>query len=117
MFYVQSKYDTWQQKAILGLQCPITKCNATTKAAFVAYGRLLAQAVMKLPARHGAWVTNCPEHCQVGRSQWEGETVGGVSMKAAFLAWYHGVTTPAPPANYRYVPTCDGGPCGTDVCV
>ena len=41
MFILNSKCNTWQQKAILGLDCDIRRCAAAEEAFFAAYGRRL----------------------------------------------------------------------------
>jgi hypothetical protein len=116
-FYVQSKYDTWQMKAVLALNCTVTHCDPTAEQAWVDYGRLMVDALAQIPPRHGVHLTNCAGHCQVGRSdKWLRETVNGTTIKDAFWAWYTKEQTPSPPTNYRYVSECDERPCGADVC-
>lgn len=78
---VNSKYDTWQEVSVLGFnstQCPgtfdpvngsITLClpeYPAQEAYWMAYGDTLADAVVAMPARHGAFITNCPTHCETG---------------------------------------------------
>jgi len=60
------RYDTWQQGAILGLSCSIGQCDPTDEAFWVAYGDSLLAALNTVPQRHGAFLTNCPAHCQTG---------------------------------------------------
>ena len=40
--------------------------NATVTASFVAYGKRMVAGLTGLPARHGAFLSNCPAHCQTG---------------------------------------------------
>jgi hypothetical protein len=103
LLIVQSKYDTWQEVSIMGLNstaCPATVQPATgaitlclppfaAQGAFwEAYGATLAAALAALPPRHGAFLTNCPIHCQTG-SGW-GDPSAGLegTLGQAFGAWW-----------------------------
>ena len=100
---VNSKYDTWQERGVLGLNttlCPgtvapsngaITLCHNDTAAAraqgafWLTYGDQMMAAMGKLPKRHGAFLTNCPTHCQssaLGNPSTPGEFLG-----AAIATW------------------------------
>lgn len=102
MMVVNSKYDTWQEKSILGLDttaCPatvsregvITLCtpaHADMAAFWVAYGDALTAALAALPPRFGAFITNCPAHCETGNG-WGNPSTGAVAtLGQAVAAWY-----------------------------
>jgi hypothetical protein len=99
---VNSKYDTWQEVSIVGLNttdCPatvspagvITLCtpaHADMEAFWVAYGDVLTGALAQLPPRFGAFITNCPVHCETGVS-WDNPSTGTVAtLGEAVAAWY-----------------------------
>ena len=79
LFVLNSKYDTWQEKAIIGVNCTIEQCNATQQAFWADYGRAMVAAADALPAQHGAFLHNCPAHCETGIGMWRHVTVGGVA--------------------------------------
>lgn len=123
MMIVNSHYDTWQQAAILGLQCDITACNGTQEAFFIDYGHEMLTKLDAVPARHAAFLTNCPAHCQTGTGgDWAVRSVNGVPLGTAVATWYNQTmgqlksgareVTDAP----RWVSRCDKVPCGSDVC-
>lgn len=123
LFILNSKYDTWQEWAILAVNCTIAaadgvapRCAPAEEAFFVEYGRAMARAVGAVPARHAAFMSNCPAHCQTGRwARWGERTVNGTSIAEAVVGWYN--ATPAPPAAApRHVARCDAAPCGADIC-
>lgn len=87
VFALNSKYDTWQEKAIIGAPTTISGCNKTIQDYWVDYGHQMAGNASSLPAQHGAFITNCPAHCQTGTSPWNGTVVGGVTMEDAFGQW------------------------------
>lgn len=60
------RYDTWQEKAILGVNCSIEQCDEAQETFWVEYGHTLVAALQQVPERHGAFLTNCPAHCQTG---------------------------------------------------
>jgi hypothetical protein len=121
---VNSKYDTWQEKAILGLQCAVTKCtNATQESFWVSYGQAMVKAAQAMPSRHGAFLTNCPAHCQTGTGgDWVKRSVNSTAVGVAVATWFNQTVatmdsgsqdaTPAP----RWIETCNEKPCGPDVC-
>ena len=99
---VNSKYDTWQEQSILGFNttdCPATvspagaislctPAHADMQAFWVAYGDALTGALAQLPPRHGAFITNCPTHCQTGRG-WGNPSAGATAtLGQAVAAWY-----------------------------
>lgn len=118
MFVLNSKYDTWQKQAILGVDCSPPACDAATEKLWVGYGHLMVEKLNALPARHGAFVSNCPAHCQLGStSMWTKTTISvgkarTESMRDAFVRWYNagGAITG------RWVHACDERPCGSDTC-
>ena len=77
---VNSRYDTWQARGTLGLDCQATVLpdgtpdlchnratvpNATAEtAAELKYGDAMAAAALALPKQHGVFLTNCPTHCE-----------------------------------------------------
>lgn len=89
LFVLNSKFDTWQQKAIIGVNCTVTKCPKSEQDFWAAYGKKMVGLLESMPAQHGAFVTNCPAHCQTGTaSAWGKRTINGTVMGAAFGAWY-----------------------------
>jgi hypothetical protein len=104
MMVVNSKYDTWQEASIMGFDshdCPatvdaktgaITLCtlpeHANMTAFWVAYGDAMLDALAQLPPRFGAFITNCPAHCQTGNG-WLNPSRGTVAtLGEAVAAWY-----------------------------
>lgn len=144
LFVLNSKYDTWQKEAILGLDCAVTQCrNASDEAFWVEYGRSMVSALdTTLPPRHGAFLSNCPAHCQTGIEAWDDERVGGSTMGSSFVQWYGGGTGTGDGTGTgtgggtsggvgggvlatggaggsgggRWVERCDERPCGNDTC-
>jgi len=128
LFILNSKYDTWQEKAILGLDCVPPSCaNSTQEAFWVAYGKQMVQTLDALPARHAAFLMNCPAHCQTGTGgDWGKRRVGNTTNTEAVAAWWHAtigrgsllvedgeyLDVAAP----RWVERCDERPCSGDVC-
>ena len=111
---LNSKYDSWQGPAIIGCSTALEACPAAAQTYWVAYGQAMVAAAAALPPQHGAFIANCRAHCQTGTaSAWNGTTVGGVAMGAAFKAWYDDT-----PGSHRHVEACPGndGPCGADKC-
>ena len=39
LFVVNSKFDTWQEKAIIGVNCTVSKCPKPEQAFWAAYGK------------------------------------------------------------------------------
>lgn len=92
MFILNSKYDTWQQNAILNIPCDgdITTCGDDDKKAFVDYGRKMLDSLQNnLPDRHSAFVSNCPQHCQTGENVWVTESIDSVAMGDAVTTWWN----------------------------
>ena len=135
LFILNSKYDTWQQTAILGVDCvPPTCANATQEALWRAYGETMVRALDAVPARHAAFLMNCPAHCQTGTGgDWGRRRVGNTSNSEAVAQWWHAsigrtrrssplvedpvdapwdARAPAP----RWVERCDERPCSGDAC-
>ena len=94
--------DTWQEISVVGLNssaCPasvakdgtITLCLpafAEEQVFWERYGEELTARVAALPPRHGAFVTNCPVHCQTGVG-WEDPSVGAIAtLGQAVSAWW-----------------------------
>lgn len=114
LFVLNSKYDSWQGPAIIGCSTALKACPAAAQTYWVEYGKAMAAAAAALPPQHGAFIANCRAHCQTGTARaWDGTTVAGVAMGAAFRAWYD-----EQPGNHRHVEACPGndGACGADQC-
>jgi hypothetical protein len=91
MFVLNSKYDTWQEKSIMGIRCntkvsstgQITLCppNMQNEEMFwKAYGDTMMGHAFALPPRHGVHFTNCPRHCQSGDNvSWGDPSTGTVA--------------------------------------
>jgi hypothetical protein len=73
LFVINSKYDTWQEKAIIGANVTITDPSIApaAKAFWIGYGNTMVKMLEALPTQHGYFVSNCPAHCQTGtNSSW-----------------------------------------------
>ena len=119
MFILNSKYDTWQEKVIVGVNCTITKCTGDKRSFWVAYGREMVKRVSALPPRHAAFISNCAAHCQTGTGgHWGKRSVKGMTISQAVGAWFVNETTGDGfgQAAGRWVETCDVNTCGTDKC-
>ena len=127
LFVLNSKYDTWQEVAILGLDCaPPTCASARQERFWVGYGQAMVAAVDALPARHAAFLMNCPAHCQTGTGgDWGARRVGNTSNAAAVAWWWHASIGRATPlvedlrgewVAPRWVERCDEQPCSGDAC-
>jgi len=109
MLIANSKYDTWQSKAILNLNtedCPATVraddgkvelCKNVSKVAenekefWMKYGDEMVEALDLVPNRHAAFVSNCPGHCTLwGESATPGSVFGDVMMDWFEEAVVHG---------------------------
>jgi hypothetical protein len=102
MLIVNSKYDTWQEVSIMGLNktaCPasvspagaITLCtpaHADMQAFWVAYGDALTAALQALPPRFGAFITNCPAHCETGIGWLNPSRGTAATLGEAVEAWW-----------------------------
>jgi O-palmitoleoyl-L-serine hydrolase len=114
---INSKYDSWQQKAILGLNCsPKTCANNQMKQFWFDYGTIMVKAIHSVPSVHGIFLTNCVAHCQTGSGgDWSKRTVNGTTLSNAVAEWYN-ATLNGKKVN-RWISECVGPqPCGTDVC-
>lgn len=124
MFILNSKYDTWQQGAIVGLPCVPPSCNSSdppgAEAFWVQYGRDMVAALDKVPARHAAFLMNCPAHCQSGTGgNWGARRVGNTTNADAVSGWYRAnIGQPAAKGEKapRWVEWCDERPCAGDQC-
>jgi len=110
LFIVNSKYDSWQQIAILEINCAVGTCPAAEEQYWITYGQALVAAAERLPPNIGGFWTNCAEHCMTGTSGWNFIQTIGVLMKTAFSQWY------ANPRPTRYLPPCEEKPCLQDKC-
>lgn len=128
IFVVNSKYDTWQEKAIIGAPSSIATCPDAAKKFWVEYGHNMTERLRALPAVHGAFVTNCPAHCQTGSAPWLKTTINGTAMGDAFVAWWKhyalgdpdvarvGLHRSQPANRFRWVEQCDVSVCASDQC-
>ena len=116
LFVLNSKYDTWQEKAIIGANCSIAQCphGGAMQKFWVNYGQEMVRRLSSLPPRHGAFVGNCPAHCQTG-SGYLTRTVNGTLMRDAFVEWYQDRMNGGM-KMLRWVDECDVMPCGDDKC-
>jgi hypothetical protein len=96
---VNSKFDTWQEKSVVGIACNakvsaagvITLCPPSERKQEVFwrdYADTLAQHVAALPSRHGAFLTNCPVHCQTGGGYGDPSTGTVATLGQAVDAWW-----------------------------
>ena len=118
MFVLNSKYDTWQEKAILGVNQTISKLPASQQRFWVDYGQEMVAKAQSLPPQHGVFLTNCPEHCQTGDPHWVKRSVNGSTIGASVLAWYeaHTGSRHDSTGSHRWIETCDITTCGHDTC-
>jgi hypothetical protein len=117
-----------QEKAIVGVSCEIGKCTNDTQEAFwVSYGKDMVAKAQALPPQHGAFLTNCPAHCQTGTGgDWGKRSVGGTPLGVAVATWFNQTMSKMAEAEAtregdisiapRWIATCDEKPCGGDVC-
>ena len=66
---LMARYDSWQQGAIIGANDTITNVNKSVREFWVNYGHEMVSNISALPSQHGAFVSNCPAHCQTGASE------------------------------------------------
>eukprot|EP00040_Diaphanoeca_grandis_P005613 m.33699 g.33699 ORF g.33699 m.33699 type:complete len:393 (+) comp16857_c2_seq1:74-1252(+) len=121
LFVVNSKYDTWQEKAIIGVDCSIAACNKTEQAFWANYSHIMVEIAQALPSQHGVFLTNCPAHCQLGIANFPNATIDGTSMADAVTMWYNSHQHQQPQhqqqlTSMRWIETCDILPCGADTC-
>ena len=109
------KYDTWQEKAIIGVNCTIKECPPDEQKFWSAYSDIMVSKAQALPPQHGVFLGNCPNHCQTGIPSWESVTIDGVAMGEAVTTWYNDRVNGGSTA-VRHIATCDVSPCGTDTC-
>jgi len=110
LYIVNSKYDAWQQVAILEVNCSAGSCPPLEEQYWVRYGQQLVAAAQTLPPNIGGFWTNCVEHCVTGTSGWDFIQTNAVLMRTAFTQWYSN------PRPMRYIPDCDEKPCEHDKC-
>lgn len=122
IFVINSKYDTWQEKAIIGADTTITSKSLppAAKQFWIDYGKKMVTMLEALSPQHGYFVSNCPAHCQTGTSaSWTGMSIDGTIMGDAFTAWHAAHSSSSAtvsPAATRVVEGCDVTTCGSDVC-
>ena len=126
IFVLNSKYDTWQEKAIIGANTTITDKSLppAAKSFWTAYGTKMVSMLEALPPQHGYYVSNCAAHCQSGTADaWTDMTIDGTGMGQAFVAWHQlhsssasASASAAAATATRVVEQCDVSPCGSDVC-
>mmetsp|Transcript_8850 Transcript_8850/g.11841 ORF Transcript_8850/g.11841 Transcript_8850/m.11841 type:complete len:539 (-) Transcript_8850:821-2437(-) len=120
VFIINSKFDTWQRKTILGTDCDIgVNCPKSKETFDVEYGRSMLRALERIPKDHGYFVSNCPGHCQTGaRWNWNHIAIDNVKMKDAFLMWYDQQNNLGKSDNpsIQYADTGDLEPSVTSMC-
>mmetsp|Transcript_25035 Transcript_25035/g.72421 ORF Transcript_25035/g.72421 Transcript_25035/m.72421 type:complete len:434 (-) Transcript_25035:135-1436(-) len=105
MLIVNSKFDTWQQKAILGLDgdyCSpkvdmdgtVIPCGNDSPGAQARdrYWKIYASVMQRtveelLPPRHGVFLTNCPWHCLFGWMNWYDSAGSDQQLNVATAHW------------------------------
>ena len=107
LFIADSKYDTWQARGVLGLDCTslvnatdgtVTLCDGTSPEAraqeqfWIAYGDAVVAALQDpttlISKRHAAFLVNCPTHCQSDPRGWRHPAFPGTRLGAAVRQWY-----------------------------
>jgi hypothetical protein len=107
LFIANSKYDTWQERGVLGLnatECPadvaadgtVELCWTNTSEAvaqgkfWLAYGDSMVEALKdpRVSHRHAAFLTNCPTHCQTDPTGFRHPAFPGTELGAAVKQWY-----------------------------
>ena len=119
LFILNSKYDLWQGKQIIKAgNCThdIANCPTPVKDFWVDYAHKMVTLLDALPARHGAYLHNCQQHCQTGDGDWSTDTVNGTIMAQAVATWYTAAIQGTQASVPRHVDRCDVHPCGKDVC-
>eukprot|EP00040_Diaphanoeca_grandis_P020239 m.107608 g.107608 ORF g.107608 m.107608 type:complete len:416 (+) comp27811_c2_seq1:300-1547(+) len=116
LFVLNSKYDTWQAKRIIGANCSISQCDPALQTFWVKYGQEMVRLLDELPARHGVYVHNCQSHCQTGTGPWSTDSVNGTIMQQAVTSWYAAALQGTQATLPRHIDRCDVLPCGEDVC-
>jgi len=106
LLVVNSKFDTWQERGVLSLNT--TDCPATVSAdgsvlycksdsptaikegeAWKEYGAMMVAAMDKVPQQHGAFLTNCPGHCQTGSAPTEmNPAEANFTLHDTIMEWY-----------------------------
>ena len=102
---INSKYDTWQQKAILGLDETYCSPKVDTDGTVIpcgndspgaqargrywnVYASVMERTVEKvLPSRHAAFLTNCPWHCLFGWQNWYDSATADGHLNDATAHW------------------------------
>eukprot|EP00957_Ditylum_brightwellii_P054510 4130071-Ditylum_brightwellii.AAC.1 len=119
VFFLNSKYDPWQMRAILGIRCEYNVgCPAHQERAYVQYGQSMVRSLKILPEKHGYFVSNCIRHCMAGsRGSWNIMTIDNVKLKDAFLMWYeNNIDVSGSNHTVHFVDTGDIEPSGTNRC-
>ena len=104
MLVVNSKRDTWQARGVLGLNgtdCPgtihadgsVTYCTTANANAvaegkqWAIYGDMFVEAMSLVPAKHGCFLTNCPQHCMTGSPENQPSTPN-MTLHDVIVEWY-----------------------------
>jgi len=123
MFILNSAYDNWQIRCILGAtreRCAglgsfkgciedMNLCPLEESKAIVGYGELFIKrvdaALESHPVGHGAFVHSCQIHCALTMSKfWETVHSGGKTMRDAVDEWWQ--SSSAPTAEHVTLPEC-----------
>ena len=76
-------------QAIIGTNATITHCLTKVKVFWVKYDReMVAKIVSLAPTQHGAFLTKCPAHYQIGSAQWSSTSINGTTMGHGFATWW-----------------------------
>lgn len=119
-FVLNSKYDTWQGAQIIGAgSCAsnVASCPKPLQQFWADYGHQMISLLDALPDHHGAYIHNCPSHCQTGPGvPWDTDSVGIKYMRASVTQWYAAALNGTQSSIPRSVDRCDVAPCEGDIC-
>eukprot|EP00756_Hemistasia_phaeocysticola_P003666 Hpha_TRINITY_DN1236_c0_g1::TRINITY_DN1236_c0_g1_i1::g.44821::m.44821/K19882/NOTUM; O-palmitoleoyl-L-serine hydrolase len=109
MFVLNSKYDTWQLKAILALSddCkngPSAPCPSAMVSYWNNYTHQMLAKAAEVPNQHSMFLTNCAAHCQSGTgADWAVRAVNGTTIGGAVTQWW----SAGGGTGMRWVAGCD----------
>ena len=141
-----SKFDLWQQGAVIGANASIGQVPAPVQEYWLQYAAAMEAALVALPPSSSFFLTGCIAHCQTGsarldpwsRGAYAGTSINGTLLESAVVTWYtsqlrgterrqHCPSSPeaelaagAPAASasqaYRWLDQCGAQPCAGNVC-
>ncbi|XP_038053007.1 pectin acetylesterase 11-like isoform X2 [Patiria miniata] len=115
VFVVNSVYDSWTLKNILGVRCRPSKCNEKDLGVIEKHRRTFLQRMDQVNRydKNGMFLTSCYAHLLTCvDSPWMTYKVAGRTAREAFADWYYERTTPAETrdvdcdSNLTCNPTC-----------